>query len=72
MTLITGYTYILNYKNSDDIKSTNNEIVGLNFPSLKRMYGKYRKLNIPVAITLMAKNLSLTLIDVYLRIPVIP
>ena len=63
MTLITGYTYSLNDKISDDIKSTNNEIVGLNFPSLKRMYGKYRKLNISLAITLMAKNLSLILID---------
>ena len=39
-TLRTAYQYSLNVKISDDIKSTNNEIVDLDFPSLKGMYGR--------------------------------
>ena len=39
-TLRTSYSYVVNDKIIDDMKSTNNEIVGLNFSSLKRMYGR--------------------------------
>ena len=40
-TLRTAYPCNLN-ETTDDVKSTNNEIVGLSFPSLKRMYGRMR------------------------------
>ena len=34
-----GYSNGINEKISDDVKSINNEVVGLSFLSLKRMYG---------------------------------
>ena len=37
-TLRTTYPYGLNDKINDDIKSTSNEVVDLNFPFLKQMY----------------------------------
>ena len=42
MTLRTTYPYGVSNKISDNIKSTNNQIVDLRFLSLKRMYGRVR------------------------------
>ena len=40
--LRAAYSYGFNDKISSNIKSTNNEIIGENFPSLKRIYGSIK------------------------------
>ena len=54
------YIYTTTDKSSGDINSNNNEVVGLNFPSLKRINDKMSQTKHILLITLNAGNLSLT------------
>ena len=59
-TLRTSYSYCLNDKVNDDIRLTNDEIVGFDFPSLKWIYGDMQWTKYIDSITLMLGKLSLS------------